>query len=270
MSFNPQGYPFTALPTNLRGKIQPYQLAVLWVIQSYASKDDQQCYPSLNTIATAACMSKRHAMRVVNQLVSLGYLERKHQSGKNGEQSSNLYKVTIWHLANVPEPSIDGRGTSVTPHSTSVTTPWTDSHPPSDSQSPKLDPYKQDINNNINKVSKQKIKKKKYTDEFELFWQQYLKIKKRASGQTKPKAFDEYCVVIKTHPHETLALALQRAITDQHQIENKGGFATPFPDCFRWLKNGSFEAFLNSPVINKPKQKQPWEKDKPMNQDVPF
>ena len=42
MSFNPQGYQFTALPTNLRGKIQPNQLAVLWVIQSYANKDDQQ------------------------------------------------------------------------------------------------------------------------------------------------------------------------------------------------------------------------------------
>jgi len=265
MSFNPQGYPFTALPTNLRGKIQPYQLAVLWVIQSYASKDDQQCYPSLNTIATAACMSKRHTQRVVNQLVSLGYLERKHQKGKNGEQGSNLYKVTIWHLANVPEPSVDGRGISVTPPSTSVTTPWTDSHPPMDSQSTKLDTYKQDINNNINKVSK-KTKKKIYSDDFEFFWQKYLKIKKRASGQTKPKAYEEYCVVIKSHSTKTLAFALQRAITDQHQIENKGGFASPFPDCYRWLKNGSFEAYLPS-TIEKPK-KQNWEKDK--SQDQPF
>ena len=115
MSFNPQGYPFTALPTNLRGKIQPNQLAVLWVIQSYASKDDQECYPSLNTIAKSACMSKRTAQKIVNQLVSLGFLERKHQTGKNGQQGSNLYKVTIWHLANVPEPSIDERGKSCAP-----------------------------------------------------------------------------------------------------------------------------------------------------------
>lgn len=263
MSFNPQGYPFTALPTNLRGKIQPYQLAVLWVIQSYASKDDQQCYPSLNTIATAACMSRRHAMRVVNQLVSMGYLERKHQQGKNGEQGSNLYKVTIWHLANVPEPSIDGQGISVTPQRPLVTTLETDSHPPRDSQSPKLDPYKLDTNNNIKKAPKQKIKKIIYSDEFELFWQKYLKIKKRASGQTKPRAFEEYCVVIKSHSSETLALALQRAITDQHQIENKGGFASPFPDAYRWLKNGSFEAYLPS-TVNLPKPN--WEKDKPNGQ----
>ena len=242
-------------------------MAVLWVIQSYASKDDQQCYPSLNTIATAACMSKRHAMRVVNQLVSMGYLEKKHQKGKNGEQGSNLYKVTIWHLANVPEPSVDGRGTSVTPYSTSVTTLWNDRHPPIDSQSPKLDPYKLDTNNNINKVSKQKTKKKIYSEEFELFWQKYLKIKKRASGQTKPRAFEEYCVVMKSHSSETLALALQRAITDQHQIENKGGFASPFPDAYRWLKNGSFEAYLPS-SIDLPKQN--WEKDKSQDSELPF
>ena len=95
MSFNPQGYQFTALPTNLRGKIQPNQLAVLWVIQSYASKNDQQCRPSLKTIANNACLSKRTAQKVVNQLVSLGLLERTHQTGKNGEQNSNLYKVTV-------------------------------------------------------------------------------------------------------------------------------------------------------------------------------
>jgi hypothetical protein len=265
MSFNPQGYPFTALPTNLRGKIQPYQLAVLWVIQSYASKDDQQCYPSLNTIATAACMSRRHAMRVVNQLVSMGYLERKHQQGKNGEQGSNLYKVTIWHLANVPEPSIDGQGISVTPQRPLVTTLETDSHPPRDSQSPKLDPYKLDTNNNIKKTQKQKIKKIIYSEEFELFWEKYLKIKKRASGQTKPKAYDHYCVIIKNHSPESLALALQRAITDQHQIEIEGGFASPFPNCCRWLKDGFYEAYLPS-TVDLPKQN--WEKDK--SQDLPF
>ena len=115
MSFNPQGYPFTALPTNLRGKLQPNQLAVLWVIQSYASKDDQTCYPSLASIAKFACISKRTAQYVVNQLVALGYLERLHQKGRNGEQSSNLYKVTVWHLANVPEPSINRRSKSCTP-----------------------------------------------------------------------------------------------------------------------------------------------------------
>ena len=266
MSFNPQGYPFTALPTNLRGKIQPNQLAVLWVIQSYANKDDQQCYPSLNTIAKSACMSKRTAQKIVNQLVSLGWLERKHQKGRNGEQGSNLYKVTIWHLANVPEPSIDGRGKSCTPAKYAIP-PVQNLHPPIAPDATKQDEYKLDTNNNINKVSKQKTKKKIYSEEFELFWQKYLKIKKRASGQTKPRAFEEYCVVMKSHSSETLALALQRAITDQHQIENKGGFASPFPDAYRWLKNGSFEAYLPS-TVDLPKPN--WEKDKSQDSELPF
>ena len=115
MSFNPQGYQFTALPTNLRGKIQPNQLAVLWVIQSYANKDDQQCWPSLKTIADNAGLSKRTVQDVVKQLVSLGWLQRTKQKGNNGQQGSNLYKVTVWHLANVPDPSIDRRGKSCTP-----------------------------------------------------------------------------------------------------------------------------------------------------------
>ena len=133
-------------------------------------------------------MSKRTAQKIVNQLVSLGWLERKHQKGRNGEQGSNLYKVTIWHLANVPEPSNDGRGKSCTPAKYAIP-PVQKLHPPMAPDATKQDEYKLDTNNNINKVSKQKTKKKIYSEEFELFWQKYLKIKKRASGQTKPRAF---------------------------------------------------------------------------------
>ncbi len=96
--------------------------------------------------------------KIVNQLVSLGLLERKHQHGKNGEQGSNLYKVTIWHLANVPEPSIHRRGKSCTP-AKSAMTPTQNLHPPIANIATKQDVYKLDTNNNINKVSKQKPRK---------------------------------------------------------------------------------------------------------------
>ncbi len=204
----------------------------------------------------------------MNQLVSLGWLERKHQKGRNGEQGSNLYKVTIWHLANVPEPSINGRGKSCTPAKYAMP-PVQNLHPPIAPNATKQDVYKLDTNNNINKVSKQKTKKKIYSKEFELFWEKYLKIKKRASGQTKPKAYDHYCVIIKNHSPESLALALQRAITDQHQIEIKGGFASPFPNCCRWLKDGFYEAYLPS-TVDLPKPKQNWEKDKSQDSELPF
>ena len=72
---------------------------------------------------------------------------------------------------------------------------------------------------------------------------------------------------VKQNSSKTLAFALQRAITDQHQIEIKGGFASPFPNCCRWLKDGFYEAYLPS-TVDLPKPKQNWEKDK--SQDLPF
>ena len=184
MAFNPQGYQFTALPTNLRGKIQPNQLAVLWVIQSYANKDDQQCWPSLKTIADNAGLRKRTVQDVVNQLVSLGWLQRTHQKGNNGQQGSNLYKVTVWHLANVPDPSIDRRGKSCTP--APVAKPlWQELPCPIAADATKLDTIKL----NTKELNK-KTNKKDYSDDFLEFWFMYLDIKKRASGQNKPKAWE--------------------------------------------------------------------------------
>jgi len=244
MSFNPQGYPFTALPTNLRGKIQPNQLAVLWVIQSYASKDDQECYPSLNTIAKSACMSKRTAQKIVNQLVSLGLLERKHQHGKNGEQGSNLYKVTIWHLANVPEPSIHRRGKSCTP-AKSAMTPTKNLHPPIANIAPKQDVYKLDTKE-LNKNTK-----KEYSEEFSLFWLTYQTINKKASGQNKPKAWAEYKKALKHRNSDYLLKALKKAKIDQNKTEQQGGFAACFPNAFRWLRDQSYEGLINEVATNK-------------------
>ena len=257
MSFNPQGYPFTALPTNLRGKIQPYQLAVLWVIQSYASKDDQQCYPSLNTIAKAACMSKRSAQKVVNQLVSLGWLERKHQKGRNGEQGSNLYKVTIWHLANVPEPSVDRRGKSCTPASDAIP-PVQILHPPIARDATKQDVIKLDTNKLI------KNNKKEYSDEFNLFWITYQTISKKASGQNKPKAWAEYKKALKERNSDYLLKALKKAKIEQNKTEQQGGFAACFPNAFRWLRDQSYEGLINEvatakkrAIISKPSEEIP-------------
>ena len=103
MGFIPQGVPFTALPTALRGKLQPNQLAVLWVIQTYAGAN-YESWPSLTTIADGACVSVRTARGVIGQLESLGFLERQFRVDERGNQSSNLYRVTVVHLANVENP----------------------------------------------------------------------------------------------------------------------------------------------------------------------
>ena len=271
MSFNPQGYQFTALPTNLRGKIQPNQLAVLWVIQSYANKDDQQCWPSLKTIADNAGLSKRTVQDVVNQLVSLGWLQRTHQKGNNGQQGSNLYKVTVWHLANVPDPSVDRRGKSCTPAPVAMT-PWQQMPYPIASDATKLDTIKLDT-----KELNKKTNKKDYSDDFLEFWFLYLDIKKRASGQNKPKAWEEWKKATKKTTPNNIKLSLLAAIKQQRATERDGGFAVCFPNCFRWLRDECYEGYLKDEkdalykkrkgVTNK---ERPWEKDKPQDSELPF
>ena len=244
MSFNPQGYPFTALPTNLRGKLQPNQLAVLWVIQSYASKDDQTCYPSLASIAKFACISKRTAQYVVNQLVALGYLERLHQKGRNGEQSSNLYKVTVWHLANVPEPSINRRSKSCTPAPNAIP-PMQNMHPPIANAAPKQDTVKLDTN----KLDKKN--KKEYSDAFNDFWFSYQKMSTEKSvSQSKKLAYTEW-KKLSNEVKEKLNTCLLADIKQRIRKDKKGDWVPMFPDCFRWIKNGQYEQFLELALLKK-------------------
>ena len=237
MSFNPQGYPFTALPTNLRGKLQPNQLAVLWVIQSYASKEDQTCYPSLSSIAKFSCISKRTAQCVVNQLVALGYLERFYQRGKNGEQKSNLYKVTVWHLVNVPDPSIHRRGKSCTP-AADTSPPMQNLRPPIANAATKLDTIELDTDK-LNKKNK-----KEYSEAFNNFGFKYTKMNfDKSVSQSKKPAYT-YWQKLKPEVKEKLLDCLELDLKQRMKKYRKGDWVPMFPDCFRWIKNGQYEQFL--------------------------
>lgn len=82
--------------------------------------------------------------------------------------------------------------------------------------------------------------------EFERFWRQYQAIKRRASNQSKPRALEIWNTVIGTTTADALCDALTRAVNQQARQEREGGFASPFPDCFRWLRDGYYEAFLDN------------------------
>ena len=250
------------MPTNLRGKLQPNQLAVLWVIQSYANKDDQTCYPSLSSIAKFACISKRTAQYVVNQLVALGYLERFYQTGNNGEQSSNLYKVTVWHLANVPEPSIHRGGKSCTPAPDAMP-PMQTMRPPIANAAPKQDTNKQDTN------KLDKSNKKEYSEAFNSFWFKYTKMTfDKSVSQSKKLAFAEW-KKLSSSIKDNLIDYLDADIKQRMKKERKGDWVPMFPDCFRWIKNGQYEQFLELASSKKDAivNKQPT-KDK--SSDLPF
>ena len=78
MSFIPENTPFIALPTALKGKVTPYQLTVIWVLQSYYPN----IWPSYQTIAKDAKMSRSSVIRTVNELVELAKKYGGASSGK--------------------------------------------------------------------------------------------------------------------------------------------------------------------------------------------
>ena len=82
--------------------------------------------------------------------------------------------------------------------------------------------------------------------EFESFWRQYQAIKRRASNQSKPRALEVWDKVVANTTPSALCDALTRAVAQQARQEREGGFASPFPDCFRWLRDGYYEAFLDN------------------------
>ena len=252
MSFLSQGVPFTALPSALRGKLQPNQLAVLWVIQTFTGSN-ANCWPSLKTIANGACVSVRTARSVLAQLESMGLLQRERRFTDQGHSSTNLYRVTVNHLANTPEPSFDGAAKFAGDPGTICRTPRQELPPPPAGAAAELNTNKTRFNEELNshKAAKgPKRGKPVYSEEFLAFWQRYQKIKKRASGQSKPKAWAEYKKLAKG-PQKALEGALMAALKDQAIAERNGGFASPFPDCFRWLRDGRYESFLETATTAK-------------------
>ena len=252
MSFLSQGVPFTALPSALRGKLQPNQLAVLWVIQTFTGSN-ANCWPSLKTIADGACVSVRTARAVLGQLESMGLLQRERRYTDQGHSSTNLYRVTVNHLANTPEPSLDGAAKFAGDPGTICRTPRQELPPPPAGAAAELNTRELDTEelNNSRKAAKgPKRDKPAYSEEFLAFWQRYQKIKKRASGQSKPKAWAEYKKLARG-PQKALEGALMAALKDQAIAERNGGFASPFPDCFRWLRDGRYESFLETATTPK-------------------
>lgn len=82
--------------------------------------------------------------------------------------------------------------------------------------------------------------------EFEAFWKQYLAIKHRANGQTKPAAIEAWRKVTKEITTAQLQAALTAAVNDQARATRDTGWAAPFPDCHRWLSKGYWQQHVGS------------------------
>ena len=107
----------------------------------------------------------------------------------------------------------------------------------------------------VEKARKSRAKRAKGTPEFEAFWKRYQGCRHRANGQSKPKALELWAQLV---PDELQANDLMRAIdgaiNDIHSRQDVGEFASPLPDCFRWLRDGFYSSYLEE---NAPEQRKP-------------
>ena len=244
MSFIPENTPFIALPTALKGKVTPYQLSVLWVLQSYYPN----IWPSYPKIALDAKMSRDKVIKTVAELVELGLLQKQYRIDEYG-QRTNCYRVTIWHQCKtLPVPD-----TSIHAGSLIHTTPVVKNYPPSLSQLPP-----QSLRTTLTKtiVSKTNIYKNK---SFEPFWKTYLEIPKnmRVISLSKKLAYNEF-MKLDTKTREKLKDCLEADIRARTKQLKQDKFTPLFSDAHRWIKNGQFEQYLltldkKAPTFKKPK-----------------
>ena len=244
MSFIPENTPFIALPSALKSKVTPYQLSVIWVLQSYYPN----IWPSYATIAKDAMMSPRTVIRTVNQLVELGLLQKQIRIDENN-QRTNCYRVVVWqHFKPTPVigPSVTNRGVIESQGydresqgvCQKVIAPMSQSHPKK---------------NNITKTNNYKNKS------FEPFWKAYLAIPKdmRSISQSKSDTYKQF-MKLDAKTRDKLKDCLEADLRARTKTLKADKFTPLFPDAHRWISKGQFEQYLltldkKAPTFRKPK-----------------
>ena len=82
-----------------------------------------------------------------------------------------------------------------------------------------------------------------YSPEFQKFWATYQASPNKAN-QTKPLAFEAFKEALVEEPAERLTEAAERLVKQQARQISAGEFNAPLKDCFRWLRDGGYEAML--------------------------
>ncbi len=106
----------------------------------------------------------------------------------------------------------------------------------------------------VEKARKSRAKKTKGTPDFEAFWKRYQGCRHRANGQSKPKAMELWGQLVPDELQpDDLMRAIDGAIEDIRSRQGVGEFASPLPDCFRWLRDECYAVYLedNAPAPTK-------------------
>lgn len=297
MAFIPQTVPFVALPTSLRGRITPHQLSVLWVLQSYHPNIWPSIRRVAADTGLSKRQVQYVIQQLVERGWLTVVRRTDNEDGGNQsnvyhvtiwhecrpEPQSTLAPDT----PSTPPPGAAPAPPLVQdmhPPGASPAPPLVQAvHPPGAGHAPKQEQRElkqEELKTNKTVDFAQTVQpdttgqnqpdapsgKKRgrkpraavpYTPEFDAFWRTYQAIERRASGQSKPLAWDQYRTITASVACEALQGALNAAIREQAATERKGGFAAPFPDCFRWLRDGRHEAHLSSAAVAP--QRQPWQ-----------
>ena len=244
MSFIPENTPFIALPSALKGKVTPYQLSVLWVLQSYYPN----IWPSYATIAKDAKMSRSSVIRTVNELVELGLLQKQYRIDEFN-QKTNCYRVSIWPQCKalpVPDPAITGRYLTGTGGGVTQTLGGCQRDTGVVSE---VHPKK----NKLTKTNNYKNKS------FEPFWKTYLAIPKdmRSLSQSKSDTYKHF-MKLDAKTRDKLKDCLEADLKARIRSLKQDKFTPLFPDACRYISKGQFEQYLltldkKAPTFKKPK-----------------
>jgi len=230
MSFIPENTPFIALPTALKGKVTPYQLSVLWVLQSYYPN----IWPSYATIAKDAKMSRSSVIRTVNELVELGLLQKQYRIDEFN-QKTNCYRVSIWQQCKalpVPDPAITGRYLTGTGGGVTQTLGGCQRDTGVVSE---VHPKKNKLTKTINYKNKS----------FEPFWKAYLAIPKdmRSLSQSKSDTYKHF-MKLDAKTRDKLKDCLEADLRARIRSLKQDKFTPLFPDACRYISKGQFEQYL--------------------------
>ena len=72
----------------------PTHSKMLLLVLANKANDQNQCWPSMAALARETGMSRRHVIRSINKLVSLGLIEREHRF-KDNHFTSNVYVLKV-------------------------------------------------------------------------------------------------------------------------------------------------------------------------------
>lgn len=90
---NGQKESFASLPLWIRGEIDGFSIAILWLIQSY----QPDAHPSIARLQKESGLSRAKIFKILAELEANGYLKRIPRKLENGSRTSSRYEMQIWN-----------------------------------------------------------------------------------------------------------------------------------------------------------------------------